>query len=623
VLRRARAYVVLSAAFERVLVERYGVTPWDVHVLRPGVELERFSPGDRAAARSRLGVPEDAFLALTVRRLVPRTGVGELLDAWELAAGQLPAGATLLVAGDGPLADELGARAATIEAPEVRMAGRLTDGDLLAAYRAADVAVVPTISHEGFGLVVLEAAACGTPSIVTDVDALPEVARPLDQTLVVPAGDAEAMAARLAAAARGELPSRAAAREYAERFSWTAVAAAHRRLYRRLLDRAPGRSPRVVYLDHVARLSGGEIALLRLLPHLDGIDTHVILGEDGPLATRLQQAGVSVEVLPLAPAARDLRRASARAGGVPLRTAWETARYAFRLYRRLRRISPDVVHTNSLKSGVYGAFAARLAGVPVVWHLRDRIAEDYLPRSATLVLRRLVPGMSAGVVANSQATLDTLGRMGSRPAWVIPDSVESPPQATTSKETPPSAVVFGMLGRVAPWKGQDLFLRAFAAAFPSGEQRAVIIGTAMFGEEDFERELEALAGELGLAARVEFRGFREDIWRELGSLDVLVHASLIPEPFGQVVLEGMAAGLPVLAPDAGGPAEVIDDGRTGTLFPRGDAEALAAGMRALASDPDRRRRLGEAAREAAGAYRPQALAPRFEEAYAQVVRAAR
>jgi glycosyltransferase involved in cell wall biosynthesis len=625
VLRRARAYVVLSAAFERVLVERYGVTPWDVHVLPPGVELERFSPGDRAAARRRLGVPDDAFLALTVRRLVPRTGVGELLDAWELAGRQLPAGATLLVAGDGPLAAELGARAAAIDAPEVRMAGRLSDGDLLAAYRAADVAVVPTISHEGFGLVVLEAAACGTPSIVTDVDALPEVARPFDETLVVPAGDAEAMAARLEAAARGELPPRAAAREYAERFSWTAVAAAHRRLYRRLLDRAPAERLRVVYLDHVARLSGGEIALLRLLPHLDGIDSHVILGEDGPLATRLQQAGVSVEVLPLAPAARDLRRDSARAGGVPLRTAWETARYAFRLYRRLRRISPDVVHTNSLKSGVYGAFAARLAGVPVIWHLRDRIAEDYLPRSATRALRRLVPRMSAGVVANSQATLDTLGRMRSRPAWVIPDSVESPPLPAVDGDpaTPPSPLAFGLLGRIAPWKGQDLFLRAFGAAFPSGEQRAVIIGTAMFGEEDFERELEVLAGELGLGGRVEFRGFREDIWRELGSLDVLVHASLIPEPFGQVVLEGMAAGLPVIAPDAGGPAEVIDDGRTGTLFPRGDEEALAAAMRGLASDPDRRRRLGEAGREAAGAYRPQALAPRFEEAYAEVVRGGR
>src|SRR6185437_10057409 len=373
---------------------------------------------------------------------------------------------------------------------------------------------------------------------------------------------------------------------------------------------------RVVILDHVARLSGGEIALLRLLGHLEGVEPHVILGEDGPLAARLQQAGISVEVLPLDPAARDLRRNAARAGGVPFGTALQTLLYTLRLARRLRRISPDLVHTNSLKAGVYGAAAARLAGVPVVWHLRDRIAEDYLPRSATLVLRRLVPRLAAGVVANSQATLDTLGpRMAAR-SWVIADSVELSP---LSPGAAAPGTVFGMLGRVAPWKGQDLFLRAFAAAFADGEERAVIIGTAMFGEEDYERSLPRLAQELGIAERVEFRGFREDIWRELASLDVLVHASLIPEPFGQVVLEGMAAGLPVLAPDEGGPAEVIEDGRTGVLFAGRDTHALASAMQALAADEGRRRSLGAAAREALAAYRPQAVAERLEQAYEQIL----
>ena len=176
-----------------------------------------------------------------------------------------------------------------------------------------------------------------------------------------------------------------------------------------------------------------------------------------------------------------------------------------------------------------------------------------------------------------------------------------------------------MLGRIAPWKGQDLFIRAFADAFGAGSERAVIIGTPMFGEDDFEASLRKLAQELGLAGRVEFRGFREDIWRELASLDVLVHASLIPEPFGQVVLEGMAAGLPALAPDEGGPAEVIEDGRTGVLFASRDERALAAAMRALNTDAERRARLGAAAGEAAAAYRPQVLAERYEQAYAQVL----
>ena len=238
--------------------------------------------------------------------------------------------------------------------------------------------------------------------------------------------------------------------------------------------------------------------------------------------------------------------------------------------------------------------------MPLVWHLRDRVADDYLSRSATRVLRRAIPRLARGILANSQATLETLGPVSSRPAWVVPDAVEAPPvRAHARRGAHGEATAFGMLGRIAPWKGQDLFLRAFADAFPAGSERAVIIGTPMFGEEDFEASLRKLALELGLAARVEFRGFREDIWRELASLDVLVHASLIPEPFGQVVLEGMAAGLPVLAPDEGGPAEVIEDGRTGVLFASRDERALAAAMRALDADAERRGRLGAAAREAA------------------------
>src|SRR6202000_3502744 len=103
-------------------------------------------------------------------------------------------------------------------------------------------------------------------------------------------------------------------------------------------------------------------------------------------------------------------------------------------------------------------------------------------------------------------------------------------------------------------------------AFPDGPEQAVLVGQPMFGEEPFEHELHELVAQLGLDGRVLFRGFREAIWDELAGFDVLVHASVIPEPFGQVVLEGMAAGLAVLAADEGGPADLIEDGRTGRPF---------------------------------------------------------
>jgi len=623
VLRRADAHVVLSSAFRRVLVERYGMRPWEVQVWAPGVALDVFTPGDRVQARQRLEIDERAFVAICVRRMVPRMGLEVLLDAWERIEDELPAGSVLLLAGDGPLREALATRAASPSlGGSVRVLGRLSEENLVEAYRAADVAVVPSVALEGFGLVVPEAAACGTPSIVSDVGGLPEVVLPLERSLVVPAGDVAALGARIEAAARGELPTREATRSFAERFSWPALAERHRALYRRLIDGERDPRLRVVYLDHVARLSGGELALMRLLTHFENVNPHMILAEDGPLAARLQQAGVSVEVLPIAPSARDTRREAVRLDTRSPAAALHTLDYIARLALRLRRLRPDLVHTNSLKAGVYGSLAAKAAGVPVVWHVRDRIADDYLPRPAIRLVRTLIRHLADGVIANSTATLQTLSPADrGRLSWVIPASVQAP-AAVESRVRPArgsSATTFGMLGRIAPWKGQDLFLRAFAAAFPEGEERAVVVGAAMFGEEDYERELHALATSLGIAARVEFRGFREDIWPELASFDVLVHASVIPEPFGTVVLEGMAAGLAVIAADEGGPASVIDDGRTGRLFRSREPDSLAAAMRALRDHPRERELLGAAARGAVADYHPDAVARRLELVYERVL----
>jgi glycosyltransferase involved in cell wall biosynthesis len=321
-------------------------------------------------------------------------------------------------------------------------------------------------------------------------------------------------------------------------------------------------------------------------------------------------------VLAIDSAARDVRRDEVRFGGASPAAALHTAVYVARLARRLRALRPNLVHTNSLKSGIYGSLAAQIAGVPVVWHVRDRIADDYIPRGAVRLVRAMVRRLADGVLANSDATLATVSPGRSARSWVLPSPVEVPPAGRAHDERP---AAFGMLGRIAPWKGQDLFLRAFAAAFPGGAQRAVLIGSPLFGEEGFERELRELAIELGVEERVEFRGFREDVFAELARLDVLVHASVIPEPFGTVVLEGMAAGLAVLASDEGGPAEVVEDGRTGLLFASRDRDALAEAMRRLDADPGERGRLGVAARSALEDYRPERIAARLEEVYDAVL----
>src|SRR5436305_5461638 len=129
---------------------------------------------------------------------------------------------------------------------------------------------------------------------------------------------------------------------------------------------------RVVFVDHVARLSGGEIALSRLLPALaEHVDVHVVLGEEGPLVKRLRDRGIETEVIPLAPRLRDVRREAVRPTRVDPRALAHLPASVVRLSRRLRALDADLVHTNSLKAALYGGVAARIARVPVLWHVRD------------------------------------------------------------------------------------------------------------------------------------------------------------------------------------------------------------------------------------------------------------
>lgn len=613
VYRRAEAIVTLTGAFKRVLVERYGIVPWRVTVLAPGVDSTMFCPGDRAAARRGLQLNDGDFVVCCVRRLVPRMGIEVLLEAWRATFGH-SSDARLLIAGDGDQREHL-RREITVHGLEgsVSLLGPVSDETLLNIYRAADVNVVPTVAVEGFGLIVLEAAACGAPSVVTDAGGLPEAIAGLGD-LVVPAADAGALAARLQRARAGELPSREKTRRWAERHSWPLVADAHRRLFARLTQSAPDPRPRVVYLDHVAELSGGELALLRLLPALTQIDGHVILAEDGPFLDRLIQAGISAELLTMPERTRRLRKRQLGARTVPMRALFDTAAYTVRLAWRLRRLRPDLVHTNSMKSGVYGTLAARLAGVPAVWHVRDRVERDYLPRTAVLLIRALTWVLPRVVVSNSQATRNTLWRR--RRSVVIGEALGMPIIAA-ERSIADRPLVSLMVGRLAPWKGQIVFLRAFADAFPSGRQRARIVGAPLFGADEhaYAAALHQLADSLGIADRVDFCGHRDDVASELRAADVLVHASVTPEPFGQVVIEGMAAGLPVLATRGGGPAELINDGVDGFLYAPGDPAALSRLLRRLNDDPELRARVGRAGRRRAASFAPQSVAEQMMSAY--------
>jgi glycosyltransferase involved in cell wall biosynthesis len=358
---------------------------------------------------------------------------------------------------------------------------------------------------------------------------------------------------------------------------------------------------RVLFLDHTAELSGGEIALADLIRHLDRtrVAPVVLLGSHGPLIERLT-GYAPVHVIPMDASVVHVRKDTLGFRSLLQFSAMWASLGFFRHVRRfMDEHAIDVLHTNSLKAFVIGGLAGRLQSRKVIWHVRDRISDDYLPRNVVRVMRQLARILPDYVVANSTATLNTL-RLKAKPSGVIYSGVDmsrfslSPVQVSSSNEARSAqAKIVGLVGRICPWKGQHVFLDAAAqvhARWPGTRFR--IIGAALFREHDYEINLHRMVQEHGLEEVVEFVGFQNDIAAAIHSLDILVHASTVGEPFGQVIVQGMACGKPVIATNGGGVPEIVVDGKTGLLIPVNDAPAMAEAICLLLADEQRATQMG-------------------------------
>lgn len=624
VYRRAVAVVTLSSSFRRLVIERYGVSPWVVRVIPPAVDLDRFDIGRQDEARALLGLPQTGVVIASVRRLVPRMGLHVLIEAWAKLSDVVPG--VLVIAGEGPSHRELREAARRFGVDErIRFVGRLDDDELVALYRAADVVAVPSICLEGFGLVVLEALACGTPVVASDTgglrDALRGVDAASDSSLFSTPGDAEELSRSIRTVLTERRPDSTECRVQASRFSYEALGRAHRSLYREVVRGAPTRR-RVVYVTHTAQPSGAELAMVRLIRSLDdSVEAHVMLGEDGPLCAELERHGISYEVLASSRAARHLRRADVgRLRSAQIIAAGGAAADCVRLGRRLRKHRPDLVHASSLKALVVAGLASRAVGIPVVWHLHDRIATDHLPAAAVRFVRLLARFVPCGVVGNSEATLASLPSSRG-PRGVVGNPVFSADVIAPADDAPRPFTV-GVIGRLAEWKGQLVAVEAFASAFPTGPARLRIVGAALFGEVDYEQALLDAVAASGVSDRIDMVGHQRNIAPELASLDVVVHASLLPEPFGQVIVEAQAAGVAVIAADGGGVRELVDDGLSGLLHRPGDVAQLAELLRRVAEDSSLRKRLAENGVSSAQQFASELIADKMSAFYDDVAQSA-
>jgi glycosyltransferase involved in cell wall biosynthesis len=337
---------------------------------------------------------------------------------------------------------------------------------------------------------------------------------------------------------------------------------------------------KILFLNQTAQRGGAELSLFSEVTHLPHTAS-VLLFEDGPLRNMFAEAGVTVETL-VAPAAAFHKNSG------PL-----TALRVFpAMVAQVQQVAAkaeqyDVIYANSQKAFVIGAFAASISQCKLVWRLRDVLDAAHF----NLILRRidvhLANANAKRVIVNSTATARAFMLAGGDARLVsvaYPGIDQAPfsavPAATvaairTSLCAGPAPLI-GVFGRLAPWKGQDVFIDAIAR-LPGAV--GVIAGTALFGEDKYVALLHRQVAALGLESRIHFLGFRNDIPALMRAMDVIVHSSTAPEPFGRVVVEGMLAGRPVVASAAGGVLEIIEHGKTGWLYEPGNAASLAETLR--------------------------------------------
>lgn len=339
------------------------------------------------------------------------------------------------------------------------------------------------------------------------------------------------------------------------------------------------------------------MALLRLCAAIDrtDVDVRVILLSDGPLRERLEAIGVPVEVLALDADVTGLNRnAAGRLSLANLRRFALTVPFLWRLSCRVRKLRPDVVQTNTLKAGLFGVVVAPLVGRPLVWYLHDRIAVDYLPGALVRVIRA-VARLPRAVIANSAASAMTIAPR--RCTLAYPGYAPDQRLVSFGDRVEPRRTVVGLLGRISPTKGQLEFVRAAARILQRHPEATFrIVGSPMFGAEDYDAQVRAEVRVLGIEKAVEFTGFAEDPLAEIDGFSVLVHASPVPEPFGQVIVEAMIRGVPVVASRAGGAIEIVNpsvvgseagspEGELGLLAEPGDVNSLAAAVSEVLDHP--------------------------------------
>jgi|SRR5688572_7952641 len=377
---------------------------------------------------------------------------------------------------------------------------------------------------------------------------------------------------------------------------------------------------RIVFVNPSGSLGGGERSLLDLMHSLRAaapdMEMHLICLADGPLLGAARETGAIVELVPMPRGLRETGESDEPVGRLKsllrlARAAAHARRFAPALRDAILAARPDVVHSNGMKSHVLTSLAPPPRGAPLVWHVRDFVADRPLGRR----LPKYAARRDATVLAVSRAVAEEFRHTNQR-VEVVYNAIDTEhfapagPCAALDElarvaPAPAGVLRVGVVATYARWKGHDLLIEA--ARFvrerePRLPVRFYVIGGPIYqtrGSQVDEAELRAMGTSRGVADLVSLVPFQADPGPAYRALDVVVHASTRPEPFGRTIVEAMSCGRAVVVSNEGGAAELIRDGHDAIAFRPRDPDALAGAILQLATDQGLRARLGAAARASA------------------------
>jgi len=615
VIRRCHHVIVLSEFMKRQVMATHGIAPNYITVVPGAADPATFyPPHDRNEIRRELKLPEGRTILFTVRNLVPRMGLEHLLDAMAMLREE-HRNLLLLIGGEGQLRSRLEEliRSKGLEG-SVQLLGFVPEEQLAKYYQSSDLVVMPTLQLEGFGLVTVEAMACGTPVMGTPVGAIPEVLSTVDPLLVTEGTDGQSLGKTLQLLLKrfrdqpGERERFAKkGREVVERrYNWGAHTADLDRLFVSLSRIKQGSKARKV-IHVITRLDYGGSAqntMLTALGHDRALfEPLVVAGHRGGWDAQGGQAATEENC-------RRLEKAAVRWMLLPSLTREvdpiKDAQALWQLIRLFRQEQPALVHTHTSKAGVLGRIAAWLARVPVIVHTPHGHVfyghfgpiRSWLFLQIERVLSVLTDRMIALTEAERQDHLDRKVGTADRFA-VVPSGIDRERfvQARIQGKKqpdwfgcPPEALVVGSVGWLTDIKGHEYLIEAAAKLKPDFPFLHLVI----VGSGDRHDALLRLAESSGLRDAVHLLGHRDDIEVCLAGMDLFVLPSL-NEGMGRALIEAMAAGLPVIASRVGGIPAVISHEHTGLLVPSGDAGALAEALRRFLDRPEWAKQLGAAA----------------------------